>query len=89
MADDILIQPTHECIHKENSFTGRQSHPHTIFKFLQAFSSLDEVRYYFKHPSFTHNEKSTNPYSYCDESRIGSALTSFVQKLVDSLNSTS
>lgn len=54
LADDILIQPLSECIHKENIFTGRSSHPHSIEKFVQTFASLEEVRYYSKHPTFTH-----------------------------------
>ena len=66
-SDSILVQPTSECIHRDNVFTGRECHPHPILQFLQQLASLEEVRYYLRHPSFLQNSHSDNPYLYCNE----------------------
>ena len=87
-ADAIMIQPTSECIHKDNSFFGRESHPNSIHRLLHVFAGLEEVRFYLRHPSFLEDSQQHNPYPYCNENKIGEALTIFLSLLSQRLDLT-
>ena len=71
-ADEILVERTEECIHKENCFTGLGSHGDTIVKVIQVFAKLSEVKYFLHYPAFTSFQQ--NHYGYCSEVKIGEAL---------------
>jgi hypothetical protein len=73
------MQPTTECIHHENAFTGRESHAGGVIRFLHIFAGLSEVRHVLYHPSFLNGgEQAIRLYSYCNETKIGQAFSGFV-----------